>query len=319
MSIGKIIKKIPCLGRFCARNRANILRCLPKWLVLRLYQQNFDWKEYEKELQNYYNSDESGITTEKRNPKVIVSLTSYPARIPQIHYTLISLLKQTAKPDEIVLWLGDKQFPNKENDLPETVLKLREHGLLIKWTKDIRAYTKLIPSLQEFPDDVIVTADDDVLYLQEWLEQLYVSYQKDKNNIHCHRAHKIRFKENGELLPYKQWDFNVDFRNTEASFTNFLTGVGGVLYPPKIFYKDIADDGLFQKLSPLNDDIWFWAMAVLRGTPIRIVENNIAEPKNKSSFVLRRYNWRNRLGGRECCRRQKRHSTAERAGSISAA
>jgi hypothetical protein len=45
----------------------------------------------------------------------------------------------------------------------------------------------------------------------------------------------------------------------------FPTGVGGILYPPKCFHKDIADKELFLKLAPNADDIWFWAMACLIG------------------------------------------------------
>ena len=38
--------------------------------------------------------------------KVIVSLTSYPARFDTIHLCIKSLMYQTIKPDKIILWLG---------------------------------------------------------------------------------------------------------------------------------------------------------------------------------------------------------------------
>jgi hypothetical protein len=43
----------------------------------------------------------------------------------------------------------------------------------------------------------------------------------------------------------------------------FPTGVGGILYPPKCFYKDITNRELFMKLAPQADDIWLWAMAII--------------------------------------------------------
>lgn len=218
--------------------------------------------------------NEIGVTGGKRNPRLIVSITSFPQRIPDIHFALYSLLNQTLKPDEVVLWLGDKEFLSKEDDLPLNVLSLKNNGLTIRWCKDIGPYTKLIPALQECPDDIIVTADDDIYYPRNWLELLYNAYLKEPQYIHCHRAHRITFDENKNVKKYLEWIMGAC--KVEPSFCNFLTGVGGVLFPPGALYKDVLDDGLFLKLSPTADDIWFWAMAVLNHTRINVIKNNIA-------------------------------------------
>ena len=55
-------------------------------------------------------------------PKLIVSLTSFPARINTVHQVIESLLNQTKKADKIILWLAPEQFPNGEKDLPEKLL-----------------------------------------------------------------------------------------------------------------------------------------------------------------------------------------------------
>ena len=220
-----------------------------------------------------------GITYKKRHLKIIVSLTSYPARIDEVPYTIHSLLEQSLKPDEIILWLGHDKFPNKEKDLPEMLLNLCKRGLTIKWCKDIRSYTKLIPALKLHPDDIIVTADDDIYYPKDWLEKLYQSYQKHPAEIHCHRIHKITFDSQRHILPYKEWIqcYMTDY----PAYTNFLTGVGGVLYPPHSLYKDVLKSSLFLKLAPYADDIWFWAMAVMKGTKIR----NIKKGYSKLTYV----------------------------------
>lgn len=46
---------------------------------------------------------ESGLATESRNPRLIVSLTSYPERMSEIHFSIYSLLKQKTKPDMLIL------------------------------------------------------------------------------------------------------------------------------------------------------------------------------------------------------------------------
>lgn len=54
------------------------------------------------------------------NERVIVSMTSYPARISNVEKSIYLLLtKQIRKPDEIHLWLAEPEFPNKEKDLPQ--------------------------------------------------------------------------------------------------------------------------------------------------------------------------------------------------------
>lgn len=215
----------------------------------------------------------SGVTDEKRTPRIVVSLTSFPARIEYVYKTVCSLLDQTLKPDMVVLWLGEEKFPNKENDLPENLMRLTNFGLTIKWCKDVRSFTKLIPALKEFPEDIIVTADDDIYYSRNMIELLYKSYLEEPQYIHCHRCTKIFYK-NGEL---KAKSGGKKFYK-KPSFANKLAGVGGVLYPPHTLYKDITDENLFQKLTPTNDDIWFWMMAVLNGTKIKVIKNNIPQP-----------------------------------------
>ena len=216
---------------------------------------------------------ESGINTNNtRNPRIIVSLTSFPARIKDIHFTIYSLLTQSLKPDMVILWLGKDKFPNKEQDLPETLLQLQKHGLTIKWCKDIRSFTKLIPALKEYPDDIIITVDDDIFYCPDTVEKLYESYLKNPEYIHCLRAHKVEFSSKGEILSYNKWKKCI--KTSEPSYSNFLTGVGGVLYPPHIFDDRIFDEKLFMKLAPRADDVWFWAMSVLCHIKTKVVNYN---------------------------------------------
>ena len=227
-------------------------------------------KDLDKKFQSF---NETGIYKKKRSPEIIVSLTSFPPRMYDIHYALFSLLTQTLKPDKIILWLGEEKFPNKLNDLPDTVLRLQNLGLTIKFVPDLRSYTKLIYSLKEFPDDIIVTADDDIFYPSDWLEKLYNGYLADNGqNIIVHRAHKIKIKDD-ILISYNKWDMEID--DNTASFSNFLTGVGGVLYPPHSLHQDVNNKDLFQRLSPTADDIWFWAMALLNNKKIKVIKNPI--------------------------------------------
>ena len=196
---------------------------------------------------------------------IIVSLTSFPERINEIHFALYSLLNQSFKPEKVILWLAEEQFPKREEDIPQKVLNLKENGLEIEWCENIKSYKKLIPALKKYPEKSIVTADDDLFYERDWLEKLVKTHQIYPNYVIANRSHVIKFS-NGQIAPYKKWKKSVN--SPKPSYLNFLTSGGGVLFPPNSLYKDVLNEGLFLSLAPNADDIWFWAMTVLNGTKI---------------------------------------------------
>ena len=215
--------------------------------------------------QDFVKFNELGVTVEKRNPQLIVSVTSYPERMYDIHFCLFSILTQEIKPDRLILWLAENQFPNKEKDIPKEVLSLKENGLEIKWCEDMKSYKKLLPSLKLCPDDIIVTADDDIFYPSFWLKELYETHIKYPECIISQRARKISLNDDCTFRSYNEWEFNDD---NEPSFLNFFTGAGGVLYPSGSLKKDVLKYDLAKKFTPSGDDIWFWIMAVLNKTKI---------------------------------------------------
>ncbi len=244
----------------------------------------FDLFKFKKELKsiNKLELDEEilenktfGLNTKFRERKLIVSLTSFPERMYDIHYCIYSLLNQNLKPDEVILWLATEQFPNKENDIPPKVIALKEKGLTIKWCENLYSYKKLIPVWKEYQNAIIITADDDIFYPKNWLEILYKSYLTHPNTIVCHRAHRLKFDRNKNILPYKKWKKKI--KGPNLSYQNFFTGAGGVLYPPNSLNENLCDVKQFTKLAPHGDDIWFWAMALLNNTKIFVAKNNIKQ------------------------------------------
>lgn len=212
-------------------------------------------------------NDYSGINSENhRECQIIVSLTSYEDRFADLPITLYSLLNQSVKPDKIILWLSDEYKDLTE--LPYEITQFIKNGLEIRFVKDIGSYTKAIYSFKEFQNSIIVTADDDIYYPNDWLKKLYLSYIAHPEDIHVHRAHRVNL-----ILPYENWAKHV--KEESARFDNFLTGVGGVLYPPKCFSGEVLREDVFLKASLKADDIWFWVMALVHNRKIRVVQNHI--------------------------------------------
>jgi hypothetical protein len=194
---------------------------------------------------------------------LVLSLTSYPPRFPTLALTLRCLLCQSVRPDRTILWIA----PEDERELPRDVLALRDYGLEIRTTRDMGPFTKIIPSLQAYPEAIIVTADDDLYYWRTWLEELIRAWSGSMNEIVCHRANGIVLSLVGRPRPYCEWPMGIPFQGRSVAV--LPTGVQGVMYPPGSLSPKVLDSEIFMKLCPRADDIWLYWMARLEGSEFR--------------------------------------------------
>lgn len=206
--------------------------------------------------------------SEKRKEKVIVSITSYPKRFPQLYYCLKSVMDQTYKPDKIILYLSSDVSADM---VPKNVLALQQYGLEIDFEcADIKPHKKYYYSMQQYPDDVVITIDDDVIYEQTLIQKLVDSYKKYPFAVSCIRAHKMKFDAENRLLPYSQWEFECcDCEQPSMLF--LATGVSGVLYPPHCLSNQAFDMERIKELCFGADDIWLKCMEILNHTCTVIV------------------------------------------------
>lgn len=208
------------------------------------------------------------------NKKVIVSLTSFPARIEKVYLCVNSLLRQTYPAERVILWLAHTQFPNKRN-LPPKLLALEYKGLEIKFCEDLRSYKKIFFTAQEFVGDIIITADDDTLYPEYWIEELIRTHEENPRCVCCHRAHKMVFK--GEnVAPYNEW-IGLSPNEKGPAMDLVPIGVGGVLYPAHFFEGIIFDSDVIRKLCPTTDDLWLKTLGVIKGYKVAKVRENSKE------------------------------------------
>ena len=203
---------------------------------------------------------------EKRDKKVIVSMTSYPARFNNIYLCLKSILLQDHKPDRIIVWLGSD---TKESDLTKGMLSLKEYGVEYRFDKelDLKPHKKYIYAIQEFPDDIVITVDDDSVYPSTTVSSLLKNYEKHPNAVSARRVHLMTYDKEGKLLPYREWKYEYRGLKTESDDL-VAVGVGGVLYPPHIFDERAFDTDRIQELCLGADDIWLKCMELLRGVKV---------------------------------------------------
>lgn len=212
-------------------------------------------------------------------PKVIVSMTSFPAAIGYAAKAARSILKGATLPDKLVLYLTKSQFEDEK--LLDEVRELEKENPVFEiryYERDIRSYRKLIPALKDFPDAIVVTVDDDVDYNPEMLRILLNLHFYFPDDIIAHRAKRIKPGK-----PYKKWPkfrwYDFVLNRIHRGHDIIQTGVAGVLYPPHALKEEMLDEDLFMRVAPTTDDIWFWAAATAKGTSIIPVPFGLNKPK----------------------------------------
>ena len=196
-----------------------------------------------------------------RKDKIIVSLTSFPPRLPKLHLVIECILRQSIKPDEIILYLTEEQVGSIDN-LPRKLLDLRERGLQIKLCPDkIRSHTKYFYAMKEHPEDIIITVDDDLFYRTDLIERHIKAHNKYPKAIIANWVKEILSTTD----KYNEWP-----DGTEPKLSNrfLLLGVSSVLYPPQSLHEEVFNKNAIIEQCLTADDVWLSCMALLKETPI---------------------------------------------------
>lgn len=194
---------------------------------------------------------------------LVVSFTSFPARINEVWMVVECLKRQSVLPEKIILWLSNLQFPTKES-IPQNLWREEDDLFEIRMVDDdIRSYKKFFYAMKEFPEKIIVTCDDDIFYHPETLKHLVEASRMYKGSVIANVCSQLVYNSEGELLPYSQWK-----RIYKAYSCNDMVqiGVGGVLYPPHSLDDMVLQKELFTTLIPLADDLWLNYMVRMKGT-----------------------------------------------------
>ena len=223
-----------------------------------------EWLEDPKETASSVEYREEPF--ERTKEEVIVSLTSFPARIGIVSITIKSIMDQTCPPDRIIIWLADTQFPGLEADLPQDLLDLKDQGLEIRFCDDLKPHKKYFYTMQENPDAVVITIDDDVIYPEDAVECLLRSYSRFPHCVSGLRVHRMSFTEDG-IGTYDSWRYNDDSFYRNPSMFAMATGVGGILYPPHSIPKDAFNKEAIIETCLMGDDLWLKTNAVRNGYP----------------------------------------------------
>lgn len=226
------------------------------------------------------------------NPNgIIVSLTTFPARINNVWQVIECMKRQTCKPQKIILWLSKVQFPT-EADIPLSLKSEEDDVFLIRFVEgDIRSHKKYYYVSKEYPNSLVFLIDDDIYYPSDIIQKSLDAFNKYPHSVICNYGYKIKYSNTVGMLPYREWEHKYNATNDPNLF--FGSG-GGTLFIPSNMYKDLCDVKTACRLCPLADDIWLNAMARLSGCNIILLKNgNILPVYNRNNIKLMSENLNN--------------------------
>ncbi|MDF1854439.1 MAG: glycosyltransferase [Pseudooceanicola sp.] len=226
----------------------------------------------------------------------VISLSTVPPRFDKIGPTLDCLLRQTAKPDKIIVYIPKSypRFPDYDGSLPQVPEGVEVHVC----ERDFGPATKVLPAVQEFKgqDVDILFCDDDALYPPNWAARFLKERAKRPNaaiasdgtearddapatmeRAHQPRALRLWRKtdpvyQTRRLLRWikgrltgKPQPVATRRSHLRSGYVDVVLGYGGVLVRPEFF-----DDDAFEIPHELRsvDDVWLSGMIGKNGVPI---------------------------------------------------
>ena len=226
-------------------------------------------------------------------PKVIVSFTTYSKRIHTVHKVIATILKQTVQPDKVILWLSKENFPSGEKVFNEKLIDYSKKYIDIEWVDDdLKSHKKYYYALKKYPNAIIITIDDDLIYEKHMIEKLIQSYLMHPSAISAMRTHLIVQDDKGEIAPYSEWKKEYNGLINIPSMQLFATTGAGTLFPPHCFNKEVYNLEIIKKYCLNADDIWIKFMGILYNVPVVLVSKNekLVYIKNTQDIALYKNN-----------------------------
>lgn len=210
----------------------------------------------------------------ERKPRIIASLTSYPPRIGTVDRAIRSLLAQKTLPDKVVMYLYVGDFPAGESDLPPQLRELLANDVVIRWVdEDLKSHKKWYWAFKDYPDDLIVLFDDDLVYRNDLIGELLDCHERFPDCVCASRTHFVVFGENDLFLPYGEWELEAPIVYPELALVPsaqlFVTTGAGTLFPPHSLPDEAFDKDSIKELCLNADDVWLNEM--LRSRKVKVV------------------------------------------------
>lgn len=223
------------------------------------------WRLKQRPLEELFDSNKPEVP-------VVISLASIEPRLGSLHLVIRSLLDQSCRPKKILIWLNHAL----KSQVPAAVHALCSDQVELHFTPLNSPHKKLVGTLELYPDELVLTCDDDMMYHRDWLRIFWEEHQKRPAAILAVRTVYLRYDQDNQPLPSAAWRKPAEGKANPRAYLPI--GQWGTLYPPNSLSPLFKEEKLFMRLCPQADDLWFKTMALLQGTHSLPTEKKPPEP-----------------------------------------
>jgi len=216
-----------------------------------------------------------GLNDRDRGFEITVSFTTHPKRVPSAARVADAMLRQTVKPDRVLLVLAPNEWASAEarsllESFKDRHANLLSRGLQIVWGDDVRSHNKYVYAFRNHPGSFVVTVDDDMLYPPSLLEGLLAMHREHPGAVIAAAGCELAL--DGPTLSREDAVRRVE-KFGAPSMSIMAVGCNGVLYPPGVMspcLDELTDAREMMRLAPTDDDMWLKFHEVKHGIPVAV-------------------------------------------------
>ncbi|HDR51399.1 MAG TPA: glycosyltransferase [Mariniphaga anaerophila] len=221
------------------------------------------------------------------NKNIIVSCTTTKDRLHMLYYMIQSIKNQELMPNILYINISRENYLY-DNGIYKVPKWLNQNFIRINQTDNIGSYRKLLPIIKIAKDnDLIITADDDILYGQRWIKSLVELAENYPKHIVCARAREMKKNIFGIWQNYSLWSL---ISSAKDGILILPTGGAGAVYRKELLDLSFLLDPAFKKLAPTTDDLWVRMASMKINVPVYVEPSidmeNIYLKQDKSLYQV---------------------------------
>lgn len=184
-------------------------------------------------------------------------MTTIVRRKQRLLDNLPSLLNQSYPYDKLVINVDD-DLSNEECEWYENLKELDSRIEINKAEAKWRSCNKLLPTLKLYPDDIVITVDDDIFYPKNCIMQLVMEHVKHPECVIAHEINPIIMTDS-----YVTYLNSYDVMMKQVEWGKYLSNCA--LFPPHTFDNtDLYDyDKMITCTQGTHDELWFWIQSTI--------------------------------------------------------
>ena len=201
---------------------------------------------------------------------IIVSIKTMYERLEMLKVNISNLLKQKDWFDKLIIVIDNNLTKDQYKEYYEFKKLDDKVSILIEDDHKWRSCNKLLPVMKRYPEDDIITMDDDTYYPEDTIKLLVQKHNDErfKKLIIAHISSQLFFTNvNEKYQHFIGYLYSIGINVNSVTYNKYLSNA--TLFPAHTFDNtDIWNyDKMMELTEGVHDELWFWINSTKKGIP----------------------------------------------------